>query len=439
MAKKTEQLNLTLVKRNAPFRGPSASDDWNDSIDEIINSFSLVANRINDSVVPLHALLPDGSDDVLVNAFKDGLDGRTLYIDASLTNLATDKTYYNSSKARPSTVKEALDSLYTYVDTQDASIQDSLAASVSPLTTAQKARVGMNIFDSTKTSDLASLDGLTATEALNIIQLAKDLYDSSSYALGGDGSADLTYSVKAMVNALLEAHGGEWNADIALVHSGITVNQIDISASAIYNDLFAGVPTNTQEDLNQVRTIIRRLLGTAGWTTALTPSYVGGPADLATLLGFTQGSGTKSATNPWGYYYTDIDELDVVITDIGTFVGQADPTDVTPPYSSTDIVTPGESLTDAISDLDEALGWAKTPGEMRAGEQFRRMEWGFSGVTKYCEHNAGYYPIVQLIMIDPAPSLSGEVPHYIEHIDHDSFNVVLTSGVVVSGVVLAQW
>lgn len=439
MAKRTQHSNLTLVKRVAPYRGPTNSEDWNDCFDEILNSFNIIADRLNNSVVPLHALLPDGTDDSEVNAFKDGLDGRTLYVDASLTSLATDQTYYNSSKVRPFTLKEALDNLYSYVDTQDEAVQEATAALVSPLTTGQKAAIGMNIFDATKVSSSTSLDGKSENNRLNIIQIAQDLYDTTSYSLDNDGSPNLTLSVRDMVSALLGAHGGTWDADISLVHSGITANQVDIGASTVYNDAFVGAPVNTQEDLNQIRTRIREIAGTVGWTSALPALYLGGADSLFELLATTAGTGTKAATNPWGYAYGDIDNMNLVLANLQSFTGQTNVGDAAPTYTSNDFVVNGTSLETAIGTLDDGLGWAETPGEFKGVEQFRRMEWGLSGVGQLCTHNKNSYPTCQLIQVDPNPAISGIVPHYFRHASLNQFELVITSGVVVSGAVVAQW
>ncbi len=440
--RKTDRVDLALVKRTAPRRGPSSSEDYNDSLDEIISSFSTLARRFNESVVPLHSTLPDGTDDTLVDAFKNGLDGRTIYVDSSLTNLATDLTYYYSAKDRPYTIQESLENLYAYIDAANETTRATAASLVQPITTAQKVRIGINIFDSLQSSSSTSLDGKSETNRLNLIQIGNDLYDSSFVSLDGDGLPNLTFSVRDMVNALLQAHGGAWDADIDLIHSGITVTQADVGASSVYDDAFAAFPTNLEEDLNQVRTQIRRLAGAGSWTGALTPLYVAGADSLEDLLATTKGSGTKTVVNPWGYYYTDVEDLDTVLSDIGIFIGQSTPFDTTPSYTSSDFVTNGDPLNDAISDLDNGLGWASTPGEFRSGEQFRRMEEGFAGSGLIMNHNKNAYPMVQFIQIDPSPVLFGHpmiMPHYIQHFSRDSFQLAITSGTVVSGVCLAQW
>lgn len=351
-----DRFDPTVILRPAGLNGPRSSEDWNDTIAELVSDFQSIADQWNNKLVSLLSTIPDGTDDTLINAYVNGLDGRTFYIDSSVTSSSASTRYYYTITDRPKTVKEGFDDVYSYVDSVANQLQTDLQAASSQLTAAQKTAIGDNIFDSTTTSSSSSLDGKSENNRLNIIQLAKDMYGSTSYTLDADGNANLTNSVQAMVNALLQSHGGNWDDDIGLTHSGITIaTQAAVPSSASYNDSYAGSPSNTEDDLNQIRTRLKTVAGTTTWTSSLPSLYAGGADSLKDLLDATQGTGTQTATNPWGYNYTDIDGLNTRLSAIVSFTGMDSQTDSSPNYSSNVYVADGTSLETAIGSLDSYL------------------------------------------------------------------------------------
>jgi hypothetical protein len=352
---KLKRLDFTFIPRSAPKSGPSSSDTWNSSINELSKDFALLGKEWNSKLLLLIDALPDGTIDTSVNAFKYGLDGKHLYINHDVESTDTDLTYYNTTKDRPSTLYEALNTIYQYIATQISTVQDEINDQSAALTTTQKDRIGINIFDSTQVSTATSLDGKSENSRLNIIQLAEDLY-GPVYTLGNDGNQYLTYTLQQMVNALLAIHNGTWNSDITLSHAGVVVGlQTDINSSAPGDDTYVGVPGTLEDDLNQIRNKIKVLKGTVAWTSSHTPLYVAGADSLEDLLTTTKGTGTKTATNPWGYQYDDIEGLTAVLDALLTFVGQTTHIDSTPGYSSTQFIANGSSLETAIGALDAAV------------------------------------------------------------------------------------
>ena len=479
MSTRTKRFAFSLVKRNAPRRGPTSSDSWNDSFDELATDLSSVQAEWNNTLIPLLASLPAGEDDTLVDAWKTGIDGTTVYVDSTLTSNSAVQTYFDVGKDRPVTLKEAFDDVYDRIIAEVATLTTSIANNSSGLTTAQQAAIGANIFDATATSASTSLDGKSENNRLNIIQLAKDLY-GAGYGLGNDGNADLANSVFAMVDALLELHNGNWADDIALSHSGVGVGlaQADIAQSATYNDSYVGSPSSTEDDLNQIRTRIKTIAGTTAWGTALPALYTGGPDSLKDLLDSTAGTGTKTSTNPWGYEYDDIDGLVTRLNAVRDFCGMGSLTDGSPLYSGQRFITNGQPLEFGVSKLDEELyahmldghvslptsehwadsiqvetgtrikdpdlqdmlEWASTPSAMTTGEQFRRYETGFVGSGLTVTHNRASIPQVQLMQITPPPTMSGgPCPYAINHTSMNAFDVILLSGAITSGVVVALW
>jgi hypothetical protein len=385
LSDRIKRLNISAVKRNAPKRGPTSSDNYNDSFDEIVNDLAGLQSEWNNKLLPLSETIPNGDDDTTVDAFTNGLDGKTLYVDSSVDSSSTEQTYYNSPKIRPSTIKEAFDALYLELAAEVESLTTQISEASSGLTTAQKEEIGINIFDSTQTSSATSLDGKSESSRLNVIQLAKDLY-GGTYTLAGTGNSTLVNSVRDMVNTLLTLHNGSWDTDITLSHTGIASAQTAVASSSTYNDSYAGSPTTTEDDLNQVRTRIKTVTGTVTWTTSLSALYAGGPDSIEELMTSTQGTGTKTVTNPWGYNYTDIDGLSTQLSNL---------------------------------------------------QNNYRYETGFTGVSMTINHGKGMYPIVDLVQIDPVVTLSGECPFTVNHTSLNAFTLALTSGVVVSGVVVA--
>lgn len=351
-----DNLNISFVRRSAPKSGPTSANAWNDTFNELSNDLTNITYQWNKRLVPVLNGLPYGNKDSSINAFHNGLDGKNLWLNQNATSTDADTTFYNSTKGRPVTVYEAFQNVYTYIGTQINQVRTDLESASSELTTTQKNRIGSNIFDSSLISSASSLDGKSENNRLNIIQLAADLY-GPSYALGNDGSTDLANSLFAMVNALLELHNGAWDNDIDVNHDSvsITVTQADINTSSPGSDSFVGVPSSLEEDLDQVRTQIKNTKGTGSWTSALSALYSGGADSLQDLLTSTSGSATKTASNPWGYSYTNIDGLVTRLDAIRDYTGQTTHTDNSPTYSSNQWILNGDNLETAIGKLDSAI------------------------------------------------------------------------------------
>lgn len=208
-----------FTDRNAPRRGPMSADKWNDSMDELAADLSFLSTQWNTKVATILNSLPYGNKDTAVNAFKKGLDGANLWVDSTVSGTSADLTFYDSSRSRPMTVKEAIQAARTFITTQIDLVRTDFIANTAGLTTGQKSAIGANIFDSSLSSNSSSLDGKSTNNQSNISQIAEDLYGNGAYTLDNDGSANLTNSVAAMVGALLDLHGGSWSADASVDHT----------------------------------------------------------------------------------------------------------------------------------------------------------------------------------------------------------------------------
>ena len=96
MADKLNKLALTFTARTAPKNGPRSSDAWNDSFNELAADLAVVAKE-HAKLVDVLGALPRGVLDTSVNAVKNGLDGRTLWLDSSLTSASSDLTYFDTA------------------------------------------------------------------------------------------------------------------------------------------------------------------------------------------------------------------------------------------------------------------------------------------------------------------------------------------------------
>ncbi len=134
--RKIKQVDIGLVKRNAPRRGPTSSDQWNDSWEETVNDLKRFSNEWNEGLIPLLSLLPDGTNDL--DAYDDGLDGRTIFVDASVLETIADNTFFNLLKARPNSIKEQFGDVYDAIVAQADAFQvkiDAVTATASLDTT----------------------------------------------------------------------------------------------------------------------------------------------------------------------------------------------------------------------------------------------------------------------------------------------------------------
>lgn len=420
-----KRMAFTFNVRSAARSGPTSSDKWNDTIDEIASDLAALQYQWNSRLVGIVGGLPNGSYTTAINAFTLGLDGKNCWVDQNVTSTSSETTYYDAGNDRPYTIKESLDVLHTRISNTIEDLQESFAQYAAALTSDEKAAIGWHIFDNSKTSSSTSLDGKSERNRLNLLQVAQDIY-GASYSIDNDGQANLTNSVAAVLDALLELHNGDWNTDLTLDHTGVsvTVAQDSINSSSPGDDTFVAAPTNLEEDLDQIRTEIKDLKGTLTWTTNHTPLYVGGADTLEELLVSTAGTGTKAANNPFGYHFTNLDGLD-------------DAAD----YITTTATSSGLPTGLPVETVQNVLGWMVNPAAALDYQYFRRMVTGVYGDGPWTVwHGREEYPIVQLVQVDPDVTTSGQYSYTVEHDNTNQFTMTMPPGVaLVSGVIVSIW
>jgi len=107
-----------------PHNGPTNSEDMQDFTDSTVRDLAIIAQQWNDTLAPLINTLPGGTRFLTSDlrsetpdAFINGLDGANLYVDlAAKPSDALGSFLYDSTNARPVTIKEAIISLKSSVD-----------------------------------------------------------------------------------------------------------------------------------------------------------------------------------------------------------------------------------------------------------------------------------------------------------------------------------
>lgn len=241
MAIKVEKLFTISSELREPFNGPAASSVLNGLTERIASDIESITNYLNRLFVILDTL-PDADD---ISVWDDEqFDGTHLFVDNETTKNIESGLFWNLTKSRPKTIKEVLQDLKQSINDISGQVEQ-VSTSSSFLTTAAVNKIGINIFNETQASASSSLDSISKINVNNIAQLAKDMY-GASYQLSGTASAILTNSVKAMTDALLELHGGNWSDNIVLSHNAIA---IPIDWSTI-DFAFVGTPTNVHEAIS---------------------------------------------------------------------------------------------------------------------------------------------------------------------------------------------
>ena len=381
-----KQHSLSLIRRNAPYRGPRTSDSWNDTVDEISTDLAAIISDWNTQLHPLLDSVPDGTLDANIDAFVNGLDGAQLYADSNATSTSENGVYWDTINSRPRTIKEIINVVRDDVDSNYDSLAAMISESSGALTHDQKRGIGLEIFSDDYTFGGISLLSRSIANEFNTFQLSKDLYGATG-TLDGDGLQNFLSgtSVSDALTNLASEHGGTWPAtiigDITFSHD-LVDSDINASADIVQTKIFKsdtgasdtvnlGVdPVDTLlDDLNVARTIIRLLKGTTNWGDTISEPYGGAPITLEGHINDV-GGGVATDLNPHGLLIGDLGGSD--ITNVRSVLG-IDETDTTPNY--TDFPPEGTTLAyigvsdpivQAIVKLDEALDGVDTDTDAHA-------------------------------------------------------------------------
>jgi hypothetical protein len=331
-----EKVITSLIERKVPYNGPVMSDVWNDTIEEMVQSIGVLQTLWNTLLYPMLGSLPDGPVEVTTadrhstpNPFDNGMDGSQIYMD--MTARESDEEYYSLINDRPYTIKE------TFIVFQET-IQDDIqaareAATFAGITEAQKEAIGANIFYTNRTSSAASLDGRSQWNQTAIEQLIADIFNLGTDADSPpnlalypieDGLQTRDNTISELLESLMYYHDNALGASWVEVHhafadpalegsSSPQVYSDKVKAVSVVNEDFAsggwpGTPQHLEDELNQLRTMMKRLSGASLWTSLPLDPWNSATRSLQDHMNRV-GSTTPTAVNPHG---TTLDDLGYV-------------------------------------------------------------------------------------------------------------------------------
>jgi len=208
------KIDVSVVERVAPDRGPTSSSDYNATLQELINDLTQVALSWNNEVQPLLDSLPSGRTTIIredrtdsPNPFSNGMDGSQVYLDSTSTTLTDNGKYFDEDLDRPLTIKESMENVQDQLNDaiQELQVKIAQVSAASGITSRQRQAIGSRIFDPETTSSPTSLDGLTQVHSRYIDQVALDLSGDASY-LDGSGVQTLGYAVLDQLEAIKNSH-----------------------------------------------------------------------------------------------------------------------------------------------------------------------------------------------------------------------------------------
>ncbi|MHA2062814.1 MAG: hypothetical protein ACXABY_00295 [Candidatus Thorarchaeota archaeon] len=216
--------------------GVFSAPRFNRTIEELTQELQELQAFHNDTLVPLLSGLPRGADDdefpsigSSIDPLSNGLSGDQIWSDDNATS-TSDDILWSSTDNRKLTLKESLISLSSRVNSNFATVQDLINAVDAGVSSYSRSYIGLKAFDSTLSSDSSSMDGRISVNDLDLDQVKLDSF-GSSYALDGDGNANLNYPVLQLLDALLDQHNGAayksgftWGSTITLTSGTASLN-----------------------------------------------------------------------------------------------------------------------------------------------------------------------------------------------------------------------
>ena len=168
MSSKTENVDILFVQRNARAHGATSSSSQNDMFAEISHDLNALQTQLNDSLVPAMASLPDGTEDTTIDAFTNGIDGKSIYTNHEATAIG-DPTFYYTAEGRPYTIYEQIDSIYTQIAALQSDLEEEIAgfsAAAAAITVADSS----SLYTATNVED-ALTEVMTAVNSLSATQM----------------------------------------------------------------------------------------------------------------------------------------------------------------------------------------------------------------------------------------------------------------------------
>lgn len=113
-----ESIQLITTPRPVAWCGAPSSQDYNDSMREILSDLASLADFCNSVLVPLLSGLPEQPEDSI-----QGLDGRNVYSDPS----RSDPLFFDQANGKPMTVASSLAALQSQIRSVLQAVEDLTA------------------------------------------------------------------------------------------------------------------------------------------------------------------------------------------------------------------------------------------------------------------------------------------------------------------------
>lgn len=126
MGTKPSEVQILFHRRTARSRGATSSNAQNDMMDEISHDLLEISTQINDSIIPALSTLGNGTFEEEVDAFSNGIDGRSIYANSTATT-ENDIAFFNVIAERPYTIYEELNNLYTTISGVNSDLEDQIS------------------------------------------------------------------------------------------------------------------------------------------------------------------------------------------------------------------------------------------------------------------------------------------------------------------------
>ncbi len=234
---KLTELTISYTKRNARAKGPTSSEAWNDNSDELVRDLAAIYTQWNNSLVPLLSLLPTEEDNYSIDAYTDGLDGRTLFVNAeSSADDAVD--YYNAGQTRPNTIYEQFQSVYSFIESRVNTVEDqidSVALAAADISIADSGAVFTSGTVEGALQEVMNLVARTGTDHGSLQNLSDD--DHTQY-LPRSGVRAMTGSLQMGGQNIIMTSNVIWRTG-----TGSPEGVVTASVGSLYTDLTGGVST----------------------------------------------------------------------------------------------------------------------------------------------------------------------------------------------------
>lgn len=213
------KIDIGVIERIAPNKGPTSSIDFNSTMEEIRNSLAQISSVWNNQLQPMLDTLPGGLTGVNrddrtenPNPFSNGLDGSQVYTDLTSTSVTDDGRFFDETAERPLTIKETFNKIQNQLNEsiQDLEVKIAQVSKTAGITPRQKQAIGSRIFDPGTDSSPTSIDGKVSLTERAVDQIALDISGNANY-IQGNGAQSLMWSILQQLEAIQDAHNYDEN------------------------------------------------------------------------------------------------------------------------------------------------------------------------------------------------------------------------------------